>query len=78
MSTMAATKYDYVFELASRLSLEEQNRLVRELPDNVAQETYCPEKYLEFLLHGPVIDEEHIQLMLEAKEEVNKCRPISW
>ena len=70
--------YDYVFELASKLSPEEQGRLVWELPNSAAQKPYCAEEFCEFLLRGPVIDETQIQLMIEAKEEVNKCRPISW
>ena len=77
MSTTTELDYDYVFELATKLSKEEQGRLVRELP-RASLPPYCPEKYLEFLLHGPVIPEENIQLMLEAREEVNRCQPISW
>ena len=88
MSTAVRFDYDYVFDLATRLSPEEQGRLLRELPKpegirvNLIPEpetdSYSSEEFCEFLLRGPVIDESRIQLMLEAKEEVNKCRPISW
>jgi hypothetical protein len=37
---------------------------------------FTTEEYLEVLRNGPVIDEEHIELMLAAREEVNKCQPI--
>jgi len=37
---------------------------------------YAPGEFLEVLLNGPVIPEEQIELMLAAREEVNKCRPI--
>jgi hypothetical protein len=36
------------------------------------------EEFLEVLRNGPVIPEEQIELMLAAREEVNKCQPISW
>jgi hypothetical protein len=39
---------------------------------------YSPEEFLEILLRAPVIPEEQIELMLAAREEVNKCQPISW
>ena len=115
MSTSATTgfSYDYVFDLALRLSPEEQGRLLRELPNGtMSRDTmskdivskdivlgssaaeadekrecflsetdavpYSHEEFYDFLLSGPVIDEEHIQLMLEAKGEVNRCHPISW
>ena len=77
MSATTELDYDYVFELATKLPKEEQDRLMRELP-NASLPPYCHEKYLEFILRGPVIPEENIQLMLEAREEVNKCQPISW
>ena len=77
MSTTTGLKYDQVFELATQLSKEEQDRLIRELP-NASLPPYCREKYLEFLLRGPVFDEASIQLMQEAREEINKCQPISW
>ena len=74
--------YDYVFELASRLSPVEKRRLVRNITGRDTSEPglapYSPEKFYEFLLSGPVIEEEQIQLMQDAREEVNQCRPISW
>ena len=98
MSAATSFNYDYVFNLASLLSTEEQTRLIRELPNGTSvkgisakpveksesflpepdRPPYAPGEFLEVLLNGPVIDEEHIELMLAAREEVNKCRPISW
>jgi hypothetical protein len=45
------------------------------LPDPDAP-PYTPEEFYEVLLSCPVIEEEQIELMLAAREEVNKCRPI--
>ena len=93
MSLTTNYGYDYVFELASRLSPVERERLARSITGNITPESsekhesflpesddvpYSPEMYSEFLLRGPVIDEKQIQLMLGAREEVNRCRPISW
>ena len=93
MSVTTGFSYDYVFNLASMLSPEEQTRLVRELPSGISAKPvnksesflpepddtpYSPEEFCEFLLRGPVIDEEHIELMLAAREVVNRCQPISW
>ena len=93
MSTTIEYGYNYIFDLASRLSPEEQKQLLRELSDNSSSTSkerresllsepdaapYSPDEFYEFLLHGPVIDDEHIRLMLEAKEEVNRCGPILW
>ena len=77
MSATTTLDYDYVFELATKLSKEEQDRLLRELP-RASLPPYSREKFLEFLRNGPVIPEENIQLMLEAREEINRCQPISW
>ena len=86
-------EYGYVFDLATRLSTEEQIRLLRELSGNIPsipykmQESflpesdnipYSPEAFYEFLLRGPVIEEKQIRQMSDAREEVNRCRPISW
>jgi hypothetical protein len=93
MPATIAFNYDQVFELVMQLSPAEQTRLVQELPKETIQKVeksresfipeddgapYSHEEFLEFLLHFPVIGEEQIQLMLEAREEVNKCQPISW
>lgn len=89
MSTTIRYGYDYVFGLALHLSPEEQERLLRELPSTSKDKResflaasdatpYSSEEFCEFLLRGPVIDEEHIQLMLDAREEVNRCGPMSW
>jgi len=49
------------------------------LPDpDEEEEPYDNEEFYQFLLNGPVLSEEHIQRMLDAREEVNKCRPIVW
>ena len=93
MSTAIQYGYDYVFDLASRLSPKEQRRLLRELPNGFSSipkaehesflpesddSPYSPEAFYEFLLQGPVIDEEQVRRMSDAREEVNRCRPISW
>ena len=85
--------YDYVFRLASQLPPEEKVRLSREITEKTTTEfrekcesflpepdelPYSPEEFYEFLLRGPVIDEEQIQLMLDARKEVNRCQAISW
>jgi hypothetical protein len=86
MSTVTGYDYDYVFDLASRLSPEEQMRLRRELPSpplpqlkerdksflpEPDETPYSADEFYEFLLRGPVIDEQHIRLMVDAGEEVN-------
>jgi len=93
MSAATGFSYDDVFNLASLLSPEEQTRLVRELPKGISAQPewkresfltepddtpYSAEEFCEFLLRGPVIPEEQIELMLAAREEVNRCGPISW
>jgi len=83
VSTIIGLSYDYVFDLAVQLPPEEQRRLIRELPSDFSSKEqdavpYSPEEFYQFLLRGPVIDEEQIQLMLDAREEVNRCHPISW
>ena len=93
MSALTVFNYDYVFNLAVRLSPEEQARLLRELPNGTPSKPvekyggflpkpdvtpYSPDEFYEFLLRGPVIDEEHIGFMLDAREEFNRCCPISW
>ena len=92
MSATVDFGYNYVFDLALRLSAEEQAQLLRELsgkslssqekresflPESDAT-PYSPDEFYEFLLRGPVIDEEHIRLMQDAREEVNRCGPMSW
>jgi len=93
MSVATGFNYDYVFNLASLLSTEERTRLVRELPNGISAKPetkyesflpesdaapYSAEEFYEFLLRGPVIPEEQIELMQAAREEVNRCQPISW
>jgi len=49
------------------------------LPDpDEEEEPYDHEEFCQFILNGPVLSEEQIQRMLDAREEVNKCRPIVW
>lgn len=74
--------YDQVFELARQLSPEEREKLVHDLqetdsePDKTERKM-TKEEYYEFLMNFPVISEEEIQLMEEAKKMVDQCRPIS-
>ena len=81
MSVVADFSYDYVFSMVSRLTPEEQERLVREMPSvsvSKPETSYSSEEFYRFLLSGPVIDEEHVQMMRDAREEINRCQPISW
>lgn len=74
--------YDQVFELVRQLSPEEREKLVHDIqetdsePDK-AERKMTKEEYHEFLMNFPVISEEEIQLMEEAKKMVDQCRPIS-
>ena len=93
MSLTTNCGYDYVFELASRLSLAERERLARSItghnildpgkkPESFQPESnhdpHSPEDLCEFVLRGPVIEDDQIQFLRDADEEVNRCRPISW
>ncbi len=71
--------YDQVFDLAHQLTPEEQKRLAQSLLTFDAEtekntHEMTQEEYYEFLMNFPVISEEEIQLMLEAKKEVDKIR----
>jgi hypothetical protein len=35
------------------------------------------QEYYDFLMQGTIISEEEIQLMINAKKEVDRCCPIS-
>jgi hypothetical protein len=84
-------EYHHVFDLAQQLSTDERIRLIQELqsvgaagdapqqnesflPDSNTPKL-SPQEYYEFILQGPVLDEEDIQKMLDAKKEVDQCRP---
>jgi hypothetical protein len=46
------------------------------LPDpDEEEEPYDHEEFCQFILNGPVLSEEQIQRMLDAREEVNKWQP---
>ena len=70
MSTAIGINYDYVFELASRLSMEEQERLV--------QEIRVPKKKIrmvEYTVPGtPIVSQEEIE---EIKRRSNDCVPMN-
>jgi hypothetical protein len=106
MSTATGFSYDYVFRLASRLTPEEQERLVREMnvpgktikesvPSMVSREEIeefkrvgaerqrrrTPEeleenrqKLLEIILNCPVMSDEDLRGMIDARKEINECR----
>jgi hypothetical protein len=67
--------YTAIFELAQRLSLEKRSLLVQEL--NQTKNIMSKQEYYDFLMQGPIISEDEIQLMLNAKKEVDQCRPAS-
>ena len=74
--------YDQVFQLVRQLSPKDKVRLVREgvlsnAFSDVSEPEMSDEEYYEFAMNFPVISEEEIGLMLEAKKEVDQCRPIS-
>lgn len=86
MSTTNDFGYDYVFELAKQLTPEEKAKLAQSLQADAVsskrepepKRKMSPEEYYELLMNGPVLSEEEIQLMLDAKETVNQCQPISF
>ena len=70
MSTAIKLNYDYVFELASQLSAEEQERLVREIrvPNK-------KNKMVEYTVPGtPIISQEDIE---EINRRVNDRVPMN-
>jgi len=74
--------YDQVLQLFRQLSPRDRTRLVREnaLPTthpNVSEPEIPDEEYYEFLMNFPVVSEEEIEQILEAKKEVDQCRPVS-
>jgi len=74
--------YDQVFQLVRQLSPKEKTRLFLESAcpttySTVSELEVPDEEYYEFLMNFPVVSEEEIELILEAKKEVDKCRPVS-
>jgi hypothetical protein len=72
---LSSPEYNKVFELASQLSPEEQKLLVQKL--NQTKNIMSKQEYYDFLMQGPIISEDEIRLMLNAKKEVDQCRPAS-
>ena len=82
MTTTNEFGYDHVFELARQLSPEEREKLAQSLLAGKArpfesEPKMTEEEYYEFLMNFPVISEEEIRLMEEAKKTVDQCQPIS-
>ena len=74
--------YDQVFQLVRQLSPTEKTRLFRESAcattyPAISEPEVPDEEYYEFLMNFPVVSEEEIERILEAKKEVDKCRPVS-
>ena len=73
--------YDQVYELVRQLPPREKIRLHESLFSTTLPgipESKTPdEEYYEFLMNFPVVSEEEIEQILEAKKEVDKCRPVS-
>ena len=74
--------YDQVFQLVRQLSSGDKERLFHEgrsliMPTKLPESEMSDEEYYDFLMNFPVVSEEEIEKILEAKEEVNKCRPVS-
>ncbi len=76
--------YDQIFELARQLSPKEKAKLVRnlrsedaELSEPAPKPKMSREEYYEFLMNGPVLSEEEIQWMEDAKKMVDQIQPIS-
>jgi hypothetical protein len=67
--------YDQVFQLVRQLTPRERERLTKDI---AFVEPEIPDKeYYEFLMNFPVVSEEEIEHILEAKKEIDKCRPVS-
>jgi len=76
--------YDQIYELVRQLPATEKIRLVQEgvfatafpFPKSPEPEL-SDEEYYEFLMNFPVVSDEEIERILEAKKEVDQCRPVS-
>lgn len=66
MTTLNSLDYNKVFELARKLSPAEQNLLIQELSQNKNKNKMSKQEYYDFLMQGPIISEEEIQLMLKS------------
>jgi len=73
--------YDQVFQLVRQLPPREKTRLHESVFSAMSPTTPEPvipdDEYYEFLMNFPVVSEEEIEQILEAKKEVNKCQPVS-
>ena len=79
MQLLPAEQKRLVRELPNGTVPKQKDKFESFLPDpDEEEEPYDPEEFLEFLLNVPVLSEEQIQRMLDAREDVNKCRPIVW
>ena len=71
--------YDQIYELVRQLPPREKIRLHESIfssPFPGSAEPEIPDKeYYEFLMNFPVVSEEEVEQILEAKKEVDKCRP---
>ena len=75
MSTATRYSFDYVFELASQLSAEEQERLVQKM--SVSSRKHDTEskkiKMVEYTVPGtPIISQEELKGFEEARREINR------
>jgi len=74
--------YDQVSQLVQQLPLKDRDRLFSEngyfTPPSELPEPIIPSKeYCEMLLNFPVISEEEVEQILEAKRGIDKCRSVS-
>ena len=74
--------YDQVVQLFRQLPPKEKERLFREsecpiMCSHVPEPEVPDEEYYKFLMNFPVVSEEEIERILEAKKEVDQCRPVS-
>jgi len=79
MTTLNTPGYNFVFELARQLISEDRIRLREELV-HIDKRSILPEpemtceEYYKFLIQCPVIDEESIQKIQEAKGIINQWK----
>ena len=74
--------YDQVAQLVQQLSPADRERLFSEnghyTPPSRLPPPIIPSKeYCEMLMNLPVISEEEVERMQEAREGINRCRPVS-
>ena len=71
--------YDQIYELVRQLPPKEKMRLHESIFSpfpSVSEPNVPDDEYYEFLMNFPVVSEEEIEQILEAKKEVDKCRPV--